>query len=70
MNTSFKTAKKEITDVVRILEIMISEEGDDISCFNPNYLDEIIHKLGKARSHLAVGRYIDDKIDLSGRLGL
>lgn len=54
MNEHYKKAELDVKDVVDRLKRILSQHGEDISCYSPGALDEPIRLLIQARGHMAV----------------
>jgi len=61
MNDYYQRAERLIKNVMeKELQIVIPEDGEDISCYGPTSLDVAIHQLIEARSAMAIGWKMDN----------
>ena len=60
MNQFFQNADKLVREAISDLEVLLGKDGDDISSYNPVAIDAAIGNLIKARSQIAIGRYLDE----------
>lgn len=57
MDTHYQQADRAIREVIEALQRILGQDGEDLSCYQPQMLDESISGLIAARSHMAVGTY-------------
>lgn len=60
MNEYFLKADNLIREAMLKLNILLGQDGEDLSYQNPIAIDIALDELITARSYMAVGRYIDD----------
>lgn len=56
MNYWFMEADTLVRDTIKRLNIILENDGEDISYYNPEALDKSIINLINARSSMAIGR--------------
>ena len=66
IDAKWKAAEKLVRESKSELERIISNDGEDITYYNPQVLDLAISNLIKARSEMSTARYIDDLATLGG----
>jgi hypothetical protein len=60
MNKYFKKADRLLRATKTTIEMVLGQDGEDISYYNPEMLDHSIDRIVEARSEMAKGRLIDD----------
>ena len=60
MNKYFKKADRLLRATKTTIEMVLGQDGEDISCYSPEMLDYSISRMIEARSEMAKGRLIDD----------